>query len=87
MMIRINDREHDVVHESFVGIPTYVNEREFHAVAVRRDLSFHSGTVAGVTIVRQEQPVSIHIDHRNRTSTGCEPANAFSQVKGRGRDF
>src|SRR6266581_2178237 len=74
MMIRINDRKRDTVHESFFGIPSYVEEGEFHTVTVRRDLPFHAGPVPGVTIMRQEQPVSVHIDHRDRivrTSTRC----------------
>src|SRR6266404_6816602 len=74
MMIRINDRKRDTVHESFFGIPSYVEEGEFHTVTVRRDLPFHSGPVPGVTIMRQEQPVSVHIDHRDRIvrhSTRC----------------
>jgi len=32
MMIRINERKQNVVHESFFGIPTYVDECELHAV-------------------------------------------------------
>src|SRR5882762_7305556 len=74
MMIRINDRKRDTVHESFFGIPSYVEEGEFHTVTVRRDLTFHAGPVPGVTIMRQAQPVSVLIDHRDRivrTSTRC----------------
>src|SRR5258708_8419 len=74
MMIRINDRKRDTVHESFFGIPSYFEEGEFNTVTVRRDLSFHAGPVPGVTIMRQEQAVSIHINHRDRivrNSTRC----------------
>src|SRR6267143_5868548 len=66
MMIRINDRKRDTVHESFLGIPSYVEEGEFHTVAVRRDLPFHAGPVPGVTIMCQEQAVPVHINHRDR---------------------
>src|SRR6267143_3206555 len=74
MMIRINDCNRDTVHESFFGIPSYVEEGEFHTVTVRRDLPFHAGPVPGVTIMRQEQAVPLHINHRDRIvrhSTRC----------------
>src|SRR6267378_1266740 len=74
MMIRINDRKRDTVHESFFGISSYVEEGEFHTAAVRRNLPFHAGPVPGVTIMGQEQAVSVHIDHRDRIvrhSTRC----------------
>src|SRR6266550_3893574 len=74
MMIRINDCKRDTVHESFFGIPSYVEEGEFHTVTVRRGLPFHARPVPGVTIMRQEQAVSVHINHRDRivrNSTRC----------------
>src|SRR5712671_7641599 len=57
VMIRINHCKRDAVHESFFGIPSYVEEGEFHTVTVRRDLPFHAGPVPGVTIMQQEQAV------------------------------
>src|SRR5712671_3761029 len=71
MMIRINDRKRDTVHESFFGIPTYVEEGEFHTVTVRRNLPFHAGPVPGVTIMQQEQAVPVHINHRDRIVRHC----------------
>src|SRR5712675_1837408 len=43
MMIRINDRKRDTVHESFFDIARYVEEGAFHTAAVRRDLPFNEG--------------------------------------------
>src|SRR5438552_2764221 len=68
MMIRINDCKRDTVHESFFGIPSYVEEGEFHTVTVRRDLPFHARPVPRVTIMRQEQAVPVHINQIGRAS-------------------
>src|SRR5437868_15278750 len=63
MMIRINDCKRDTVHESFFGIPGYVEEGEFHTVTVRRELPFHAGPVPGATLMRQAQSVPVNITH------------------------
>src|SRR5205807_4120507 len=57
VMIRINDCKRNTVHESFFGIPGYVEEGEFHTVSVRRELRFHPGPVPVATILRPEPAV------------------------------
>src|SRR5207244_13002052 len=52
VMIRINESKHDTVHESSLSTPSYINEVEFHTVAVRRKLPFHAWPISGITIMR-----------------------------------
>src|SRR5438876_10451240 len=73
VMVDVDHGEHHMVHHPSIRAAGDVEEIEFHRLAIRRNLAYHARPISRITIMGQEQAISVHIKHSDRI-VGSRPS-------------
>ena len=65
-MIGVDDGEYCMLHVSVLLITRNVQKIEFQCLSVRRHLAYHTRPIIRVTIMCQQQTISVHNEHGDR---------------------
>src|SRR5713226_8747511 len=63
VVVGVDHGEHHMVHHTSIRAAGYVEEIEFHRLTIRRDLANHARPISCITIMGQEQAISVHKKH------------------------
>ena len=74
VMVGVDHGEHHMVHHPSLRAAGDVEEIEFHRLTIRRDLANHARPISGITIMGQDQAISIHIKHGDRIVGSARPS-------------